>query len=212
MEFITSGKAPFLYGQIIDCPYLTEALFRYVPRSEMGDIRDLTLKVALMDMLRESGGVEWAWARMNVPQRDIIDISSLGHWHYDAIFVNCEAIEYAVRNEGRLPVGTEGDYWSIMEGTTTIIGLPSNTEPYNMGRTALILVPLTYPLAWVLQYFNMARLERDASMDEVFCHTAGLVDIHSRIRHLIFVISTKTETSVSVGGRCFPIGTVDHHL
>lgn len=164
MEFITSGKAPFLYGQIIDCPYLTEALFRYVPRSEMGDIRDLTLKVALMDMLRESGGVEWARARMNVPQRDIIDISSLGHWHYDAIFVNCEAIEYAVRNEGRLPVGTEGDYWSIMEGTTTIIGLPSNTEPYNMGRTALILVPLTYPLAWVLQYFNMARLERDAAI------------------------------------------------
>lgn len=77
-----------------------------------------------------------------------------------------------------------------------------------MGRTALILAPLTYPLAWVLEYFNMARLEGDASMHEVFCHTTGLVDIHSRIRHLIFVISTKTETSVSIGGRCFPIGTV----
>lgn len=163
-------------------------------------------------MLRESSGVEWAWARMNVPQRDIIDLSSLSHWYYDTIFVKCEAIEYAVRNEGRLPVRTVGDYWSIMEGATTIIGLPSNTGPYNMGRTAWILASLTYPLAWVLEYFNMARLERDTSMDEVFCHTAGLVNIHSRIRHLIFVISTKTETSVSVGGRCFPIDTVDHHL
>lgn len=53
---------------------------------------------------------------------------------------------------------------------------------------------------------------KDASMDKVFCHTADLVDIHLRIRHLIFVILTKTETSVSVGGRSFPIGTVDHHL
>lgn len=42
VEFITSGKAPLLYGQIIDCPYLTEALLRCVSRSEMGDIRDLT--------------------------------------------------------------------------------------------------------------------------------------------------------------------------
>lgn len=116
VEFITSGKASLLYGQIIDCPYLTEALLRCVSRLEMGVIRDLTLKVTLMDILQESSGVEWAWARMNVPQRDIIDLSSLGHWHYDAIFVNCEAIEYAVRNEGRLPGGTKGDYWSIVEG------------------------------------------------------------------------------------------------
>lgn len=58
----------------------------------------------------------------------------------------------------------------------------------------------------------MEWLEKDASMDEVFCHTAGLVDINSRIRHLIFVIPTNTETSVCVGGRYFPIGTVDHHL
>lgn len=58
----------------------------------------------------------------------------------------------------------------------------------------------------------MARLETDASMDEVFCHMASLVDIHSSIRYLIFVIPTKTETSVSVGGRSFRIGTVDHYL
>lgn len=147
-----------------------------------------------------------------MPQRDIIDLSSLGHWHYDAIFVNCEAIEYAVLNVGRLPVGTEGDYWRIHEAATTIISLSSNTGPYNMGRTVWILAHLTYPLAWVLEYFNMARLGRDAPMYEVLCHTAGLVDIHSTIRHLIFVILTKTETSVSVGGRCYPIGTVDQDL
>lgn len=136
---------------------MTRDFLLRAPRTETADIRQLTLKVALMDMQRkrcfsQPSGVEWAWARPNVPQRDIIDLPSLGHWHYDAIFVNCEAIEYAVLHDGRLPVGAEGDYWSILPGAaTTIIGLPSNTGADNMGRTAWILAHLTYPLAWVLE-------------------------------------------------------------
>lgn len=52
VEFITFGKAPLLYGQIIDCPYMTQDLLWGAPRTETADIRELTLKVALMDMQR----------------------------------------------------------------------------------------------------------------------------------------------------------------
>lgn len=58
LELPISSKAPLTYGQIIDYPYLSELLLRFASLSEMGDIRVLTLKVALMDMQREPSGVE----------------------------------------------------------------------------------------------------------------------------------------------------------
>lgn len=79
-----------------------------------------------------------------MPQCDIIDLLSLGYWHYDAIFVNCKVIEHAILNDGRVPIGTEGDYWSISPGAaTTIIGLPSYARAYDMGCIAWILAHLT---------------------------------------------------------------------
>ena len=53
LELPISGKAPLTYGKIIDYLYLSELLLRFASLSEMGDIRVLTLKVALMDMQRE---------------------------------------------------------------------------------------------------------------------------------------------------------------
>jgi hypothetical protein len=213
---INPGIASLLFGHLINCPHITEVL-RHAQCQVVADIRALALKVALLDMQRERyffqpSGVEWAWAKPEVPDREIIDLSVMDQWHYDAVFVTCETIEYAMRNCGLLPVGNGEDQWNITDGSAIIIGLPINTAPGTMGLTTWILSHLTYPLAWVFEYFDMSKVGGGDSSIEVFCSTASLVDMHSAVSKLIFVTPTQSPISVTIGGRIFPFSTVDDHF
>lgn len=45
--------------------------------------------------------------------------------------------------------------------------------------------------------------------EEVLSRLAGLVDIHSRINKIMFVVPTKTRSVVSIGGAKFNVSTTD---
>jgi hypothetical protein len=221
MEYTTYGsslvdKTPIIYGLVSNVPHLTQICVQ-TGNSQPADIRELALKVALIDMQREQffsqpSGVEWAWARAEMPKREIIDLSSMGYWHYDAVFVTTELIDYALRDGGWLPVGSGDGRWRIREGSVRIIGLPHNSNTQEMGRNMWILSHLTHPLAWIFDYYSMSRIGEQLEQEEVFCHTAGLVDMHCGFNRLIFVTPTKTNSSISLGGKSFPVNNVDTHL
>lgn len=221
MEFTAYGaalvdKVPLMYALVSNVPQLAQVCVQ-IGKSEPADIRELALKVALIDMQRERffsqpSGVEWAWARAEMPKREVVDLSSMGYWHYDAVFVAVDLIEYALRNDGWLPVGAGDGRWKIREDSVRIIALPHNSNSQDMGRDMWILSHLTHPLAWVFDYYNMSRVGNQNEQEEIFCHTASLVDMHSEINRLIFVTLTKSDTSILLGGRSFPVSSVDLHF
>lgn len=64
-----------------------------------------------------------------------------GEWHYDVAFITLDAYEWALRREGRLPVGAAGaDGWYLTDPRLWVLPLADNSG---------VLSQLKYPLTWV---------------------------------------------------------------
>lgn len=113
-----------------------------------------------------------------------------------------------------------GVYWRVNDPTLVVIILGENGDPTGRGRDMWILSHLTYPLTWVLETFQMFKVGREGdgevmedmlSTDEVFSRVAGQVDINLRKNKIMFIVPTKTRSTVEVGGAIFNITSTDRY-
>lgn len=113
-----------------------------------------------------------------------------------------------------------GVYWRVNDPTLVVIILGENGDPTGRGRDMWILSHLTYPLTWVLETFQMFKVGREGygevmedmlSTDEVFSRVAGHVDINLRKNKIMFIVPTKTRSTVEVGEAIFNITSTDRY-
>ncbi|CAD7078329.1 unnamed protein product [Hermetia illucens] len=186
-------------------------------RGKTHDYRVLALKVDLYDELREKRivqptGVDYAWAGTEQNEPITIHLCQMGGWHYDAIFVTMDMLEVGLRRGGLLRVGSGNEEeWALNGTDVRIIPLGENTDPGGKGRDMWVLSHLTYPLTWVVDTCRVYKVGGSASGDEeMFIRTAGLVDIHDKATKIIFLIPSKSVSSITLGDRTFPVVTTDH--
>ena len=218
---INPAKGLYTYGYMSNTPLLAAGLDAYMGCSK-ADYRGLAIKIDLYDELRERrmvqpSGVGYAWAEAQEPERHIVSTRAVGDWDYQAVFVTADVLEAMLRSGGDLLVGgVGGEIWNIRQDTVRVIPIADNGQPDCVGRDAWIASQLTYPLAQVFDEYDVAvvgdlgvnggqRIRR-----ETFIRTAGLVDIMDRVSKLIFVIPTKTTSSVALGGVVYDVQSCDH--
>jgi len=93
--------------------------------------------------------------------------------------------------------------------------LVENGYPTGMGRDMWILSHLTYPVVWVLEIFQIHKVGRERDAEELDgawttptkCSlVASYVDMNLwKNKLIIFIIPTKTRSTVEVGGAVFDI-------
>lgn len=112
-----------------------------------------------------------------------------------------------------------GVTWQIREPETVVIVLGDNQTPGHVGRDSWIVSHLKYPLLWVMETYNFAIVGRAGNLNqeaeghpervnttkEVFIITWGLVDIHSIASRIIFVLPTKIQSQIDIGGATFGV-------
>lgn len=105
-----------------------------------------------------------------------------------------------------------------------MIVLGDNQSPGHVGRDTWIISHLKYPLLWVVETYSIAVVrmaggvepgpegnpERVDTTREVFVRTGGLVDIHSVANRIIFVLPTKTQNQVDIGGVTFGVASTSY--
>ncbi|XP_066602054.1 uncharacterized protein [Prorops nasuta] len=165
------------------------------------DFRSMALKIALYDELRERRlvqptGVDWAWSPPTLPKTNICFPHHL-KLNYSAIFVDVHHIEYAMRNGGKIRVGEseKNIYWDLNLKDTMVIGLPEDYSGRDLD--VWILAHLTYPLAWVLDTFDISDVAM-VKKKQVFNRTAGLVDIFNYSNKIIFVNGCTKRSYVNI--------------
>lgn len=101
---------------------------------ERHDYRRLALKVDLYDELWECrvvqpSGVNWTWSRPEAHEKTIVTLDKLGQWHYDAIFVTANVLEWSLR-QGWFQVGGRAEKrWHLGYLNVRIITLGENDSP-----------------------------------------------------------------------------------
>lgn len=223
---INGAKATQTYGFMSNCTSIAAAVSEEITKGRVY-WRILGVKVALYDELRERrmcqpSGVEWGWASTLPPGRMEYPLSFRGDWHYDAIFITTDVLEMSLRRSGGIPVGhrDNGITWRVNDPTLVVIVLGENGDPTGVGRDMWILSHLTYPLVWVMESFQMYKVGREGDgqvmeelnyEEEIFTRLAGLVDIHARQNKIMFVIPTKTRSTVEIGEFPFEITSTNRY-
>lgn len=218
---INPAKGLYTYGYMSNTPLLAAGLDAYLSGSK-ADYRGLAIKIDLYDELRERRmvqptGVGYAWATSEEPEKVIQSTRVAGDWAYQAVFITADVLEAMLRNGGDLLVGGRGgEVWNLRQDSVRVVPLADNGEPDCIGRDAWIVSHLTYPLAQVFDTYEVAvvgdrtRNGNQRVRRETFVRTAGLIDIADRASKIIFVIPTKTSSSVSFGGVVYDIQSCDH--
>lgn len=213
---INPSKGIYTFGFLSNTTLLAAAVDRAIT-GETHDYRVLALKVDLYDELRERRivqptGVDYAWAGTDQAEPITIHLCQMGGWHYDAIFLTMDVLEVGLRRGGLLKVGSGNEEeWGLNGTDVRIIPLGENMDPGGKGRDMWILSHLTYPLSWVIDTCRIYRLGGSSiGEEEMFIRTAGLVDIHDKATKIIFLVPSKSASSVTLGGRTFPVVTTDH--
>lgn len=142
--------------------------------------------------------------------------------HYDAIFITTDVLEMSLRRTGGVPVGNRanGVTWKVSDPTLVVICLGENGDPTEAGRDMWILSHLTYPIVWVMESFRMYKVGREGDgevmedlcyQEEIFTRLAGLVDIHARQNKIMFVVPTKTRSTVEIGDTIFDVTSTNRY-
>ncbi|CAD7090177.1 unnamed protein product [Hermetia illucens] len=213
---INPSKGIYTFGYLSNPTLLAAAVDRAIT-GETHDYRVLALKVDLYDELRERRivqptGVDYAWAGTEQNDPTMIHLCQIGGWHYDAVFITMDMLEVGLRRGGLLRVGSGGEEeWALNGTDVRIIPLVENTDPGGKGRDMWIVSHLTYPLTWVIDACTVYKVGGpDTGDEEMFIRTAGLVDIHDKATKIIFLIPSKSVSTVTLGNRIFPVVTTDH--
>ena len=218
---INPARGLYTYGYMSNTPSLAAGLDSYISNSK-ADYRSLAIKVDLYDELREKrvvqpSGVGYAWATADEPESHIISTRATGDWNYEAVFITADVLEAMLRAGGDLLVGGRGgEVWNVRQDAVRVIPVADNGQPDCVGRDVWIVSQLTYPLAQVFDVYDMAMVgdvDEDGGQRtrrETFIRTAGLVDIADRESKLIFVVPTRTSSSIALGGVVYDVQSCDH--
>lgn len=110
-------------------------------------------------------------------------------------------------------MGTEGaiESWSLMDDSCCIITLQDTACTSGRGEEIWVLAHLPYPLAYVVENYDVQEIGSAEPSRQSFIRTSSLVDIHTSARNLVFVVPTQDRGSVRLAGRDFQIGRTDRH-
>lgn len=100
--------------------------------------------------------MEWAWALREDPARIDYSLENVGRWHYDAIVISVDVLEWGLRNGGDIPVGARanGMTWQIREPETVVIVLGDNQTP---GHVEGLLDNLPLKIPSIIGYGDLQR-------------------------------------------------------
>jgi hypothetical protein len=108
----------------------------------------------------------------------------------------------------------------VNDPTLAVICLGENGDPTGLGRDVWILSYLTYPIIWVMESFRVYKVGREGDgvvmeellySEEIFTRLVGLVDIHARQNKVMFIVPTKTRSTVEIGDTVFNVTSTNRY-
>lgn len=114
-----------------------------------------------------------------------------------------------IANKKSVPVGVNQEVsWSLNSDDVVVIGITDNASTAGVGMETWSLSHLDYPLVYGIEEFEINELNasgRIVSQRDGFVRTSSLVDVHNRVRKILFVVMSDSQTDIAIGGVHFRI-------